>query len=57
MNTDKTDQKALHLIMPKELVDRVDEYRYKMRLRSRVIAISDLLNTALVLAKARKGKA
>lgn len=44
---ESSDAKAIHMLYEKELLERIEDYRYRNRFPTRVEAIKALLNTAL----------
>jgi len=51
-----SDAKAIHMLYEKELLDRIEDYRYRNRFPTRVEAIKALLNIALEGEKKKAGK-
>jgi hypothetical protein len=54
LGSSPADGKAIHMVYEKELLDRIEDYRFRNRYPTRVEAIKALLNTALDLEKKNK---
>jgi hypothetical protein len=52
---ESNESKAIHMLYEKELLDRIEDYRYRNRFPTRVEAIKALLNLALEGEKKGKG--